>query len=162
MSHEIVFIQVHGRPGIIEAKLAEVATLGALHKALADAGIDIDAETFIFIDEMAEPLRGDHHHPVDCKQGSRVHVTRCRHIKTTVHFLDKTREHEFPPGVRVRGVKAWAVHAFGLNPKDGAEHVLQICKSTARPVPDTPLHELVEGHGCALCFDLVPEKRVEG
>ena len=75
MFHEIVFIQVHGRPGIIEAKLAEVITLGALHKALAAAGIEIDAETFIFIDETTEPLHGEHHHPVHCKHGSRLHVS---------------------------------------------------------------------------------------
>jgi hypothetical protein len=24
------------------------------------------------------------------------------------------------------------------------------------------LHQLVHGHACELCFDLVPEKRVEG
>ena len=42
------------------------------------------------------------------------------------------------------------------------EEVLQICKSTKRPAADTPLHELVERRACSLCFDLVPEKRVEG
>jgi hypothetical protein len=54
------------------------------------------------------------------------------------------------------------VHKFGLNPKDAAEHVLQLCGSTKRPVTDTPLNELLAKHECALCFDLIPEKRVEG
>jgi hypothetical protein len=49
-----------------------------------------------------------------------------------------------------------------LSPKDAAEHVLQLCNSTERPPSDTPLHQLVQGHACELCFDLVPEKRVEG
>ena len=40
-------------------------------------------------------------------------------------------------------MKAWAAHTFKLSPKDAAEHVLQICKSTKRPAADTPLHELV-------------------
>jgi hypothetical protein len=40
--------------------------------------------------------------------------------------------------------------------------VLQICNSADRPPSDTPLHQLVHGHDCSLCFDLVPEKRVEG
>ena len=89
-------------------------------------------------------------------------MTRCRRIKTTVHFLDKTAEHEFAPGARVRAVKEWAVQTFKQSPKDAAEHVLQLCHSTERPSSDTPLHQLVQGHACDLCFDLVPEKRVEG
>jgi len=163
MSKPIIFIQVHGRPGILEAELSETATLGDLHDALTALGIEIDAETFIFIDEAEQHQHGDRHQPVaNLKHGSRVHVSRCKRIKTTVHFLDKTAEHEFPPGARVRTVKEWAVHTFKMTSKDAAEHVLQICSSTKRPASDTPLHELVEGHNCALCFDLVPEKRVEG
>jgi hypothetical protein len=163
MSKPIIFIQVHGRPGILEAELSETATLGELHDALASHGVEIDAETFIFIDEGENHQHGDRQHPVHgVKHGSRIHVSRCKRIKTAVHFLDKTAEHEFAPGVRVRAVKEWAVHTFKMNPKDAAEHVLQICNSTKRPPSDTPLHELVDGHGCALCFDFVPEKRVEG
>jgi hypothetical protein len=163
MSKPIIFIQVHGRPGILDAELSEAPTLGELHDVLAAAGIQIDAETFIFIDEAEHHQHGDRHQPADgIKHGSRIHVSRCKRIKSTVHFLDKTAEHEFAPGTRVRAVKEWAVRTFKLNPRDAAEHVLQICKSTKRPYSDTPLHELVEGHECALCFDLVPEKRVEG
>jgi hypothetical protein len=58
-------------------------------------------------------------------------------------------------------VKAWAVREFHLDHKDAAEHVLQLCESAERPSGDTPLHTLLHG-GCALCFNLVPEKRVEG
>jgi hypothetical protein len=163
MSRQLIFIQVHGRPGILEGELSEAATLGELHSALAAAGIEIDAETFIFIDEAEEHLHGEHDHPVPgLKHGCRVHVGRCKRIRTSVHFLEKTAEHEFAPGVRVRAVKEWAVDTFRMNPKDAAEHVLQVHKSTKRPSPDTPLHELVEGHACVLCFDLIPEKRVEG
>jgi hypothetical protein len=163
MSKSAIFIQIHGRPGILEAELSEAATLGELHDALALLGIVIDAETFIFIDEGEDHQHAERHHPVPgIKHGCRIHVSRCKRIKTTVHFLDKTAEHEFAPGVRVRAVKEWAVHTFKMNPKDAAEHVLQICNSQKRPASDTPLHELVEGHGCALCFDFVPEKRVEG
>jgi hypothetical protein len=163
MSKPIIFVQVHGRPGILEAALSDAATLGELHDVLAAAGIEVDAGTFIFIDEAEHHQHGERHQPVGgIKHGSRVHVSRCKRIKTTVHFLDKTAEHEFPPGARVRAVKEWAVRTYKMNPKDAAEHVLQICNSTKRPPSDTPLHELVEGHACALCFDLVPEKRVEG
>ncbi len=163
MKQNIIFIQVHERPGVIEAQVVEAATLGDLRKAIEAAGVLLDAELHIFLDEAEEPLLGDHGQPIHgLRHGSRVHLSRCKRIKTTVHYLERTSEHEFAPGARVRAVKAWAAHTFKLSPKDAAEHVLQICKSTQRPAADTPLHELVSGHHCALCFDFVPEKRVEG
>ena len=163
MSKPIIFIQVHGRPGIAEAELAEAATLGDLQDALTAAGVVLDAETFIFVDESDRNEEGARDRHVEgIKHGCRIHVSRCKRIKTTVHYLDQTAEREFAPGARVRRVKEWAVHTFHLTPKDAAEHVLQICNSTKRPASDTPLHELVENHKCSVCFDLVPEKRVEG
>jgi hypothetical protein len=163
MSKPIIFIQVQGRPGILEAEVPEAATLGELHEALAAVGAPVDAGTFVFIDESENHEQGEHGQRVErLKRGSRVHLSHCRRIKTTVHYLDKTAERDFPPGARVRAVKDWAVRTFTLSPKDAAEHVLQICNSMKRPSSDTPLHELVQGLGCALCFDLVPEKRVEG
>jgi hypothetical protein len=163
MSKISVFIQAHGRPGILEAELSQTATLGELHDALTALGITIDGETFIFIDDAEEQAQGPRHEPLPgLKHGCRIHVSHCRRIKTTANFLNKTAEREFPPGARVRAVKEWAVHKFEMNSKDAAEHVLQVCNSTERPVSDTPLHQLVHGHGCAVCFDLVPEKRVEG
>lgn len=163
MSKPIIFIQVHGRPGILEAELSEAATLGELQDALRGVGVALDADTFIFIDESEHHEEGERSRRVEAiKHGARVHVCRCKRIKTTVHFLNQSAEREFQPGARVRRVKEWAVHTFHLSPKDAAEHVLQICNSTKRPTSDTPLHELVEGHKCAVCFDLVPEKRVEG
>ena len=163
MPKPTIFIQVHGRPGILEAELSEAVTLGELQEALKAAGVPLDADTFIFVDESEQHEEGERGRRVErIKHGARVHVCRCRRIKTTVHFLNQTAEHEFAPGARVRRVKEWAAHTFHLSPKDAAEHVLQLCNSTKRPPSDTPLHELVEGHKCAVCFDLVPEKRVEG
>ncbi len=175
MSKITVFVQVHGRPGVLEAELPAATTVGNLHDALAAAGVQLDPETFIFIDEAEDHIGGERNDPIHgLKHGCRVHVCRCKHIKTTVHYLEKTAERDFSPGARVRKVKDWAVHRFELNPKDAAEHVLQLCNSTERPSSDTPLHQLLagqdhhgghdhhHGHGCSLCFDLVPDKRVEG
>ena len=159
----IVFIQVHGREGLIEAQLPEDATRHHLHGILAEVGVEIDDETFIFIDEDEEPLEREHHKPLPkVKRGCRIHVSKCRKIKVTVHYLEHTAEHTFAPGARVRKVKAWAVKEFKLDHHDAAEHVLQLCNSTDRPATDTPLHELTKAPVCSVCFDLVPEKRVEG
>ncbi len=163
MSNVLIFIQAYDQPDILEAEISAVATVGELHDALEVLGVTVDAETFIFVDEAEEHEHKERHEPLrHVRHGSRVHVGRCKRIATTVNFLDKSEAREFPPGARVRAVKEWAVHTFDLNPKDAAEHVLQLCNSPDRPTTDTPLHQLVHGHHCALCFDLVPEKRVEG
>lgn len=174
MSKIIVFVQVHGQGGVLEAELSDGATLRELRATLKAAGIDLVPESFIFIDESEEHVCGEEDSRVGgLRHGCRIHICRCKHITTTVHYLEKSVEREFPPGARVRVVKNWAIRSFDLNSKDAAEHVLQICKSADRPSTDTPLHQLLmdcsnnhedQGHGrhCALCFDLVPDKRVEG
>jgi hypothetical protein len=162
MSELILFVQVQGDTRIIEVTVPENITESDLHEALSRAGLSVGPELFVFIDEEEEDVSREKNCPSSVRHGSRVHVARCRRIKTTVHFLDKTIEREFSPGARVRSVKKWATREFHLDHKDAAEHVLQVCKSTERPASDTPLHALVKGHDCAVCFDFVPEKRVEG
>jgi hypothetical protein len=159
-----LFIQAHGHPGILEVKIPDTATVGEFRNVLAASGITLDDETFVFIEDAEHHITGGHDERLDgLKHGCRVHVCRCRHVKVTINFLEKTAERTFPPGARVRSVKEWAVHKFEMDPKDAAEHVLQICKSKERPSSDTRLNQLLHGHhGCALCFDLVPDKRVEG
>ena len=163
MTLSTLFVQVQGDARIIEVAMAENVTESELHDALSRAGVPAGPELFVFIDEAEEHIPTEGDRPVSgVKHGARVHVARCRRIKTTVHYLEKTIERRFPPGARVRSVKTWAAHEFHLDHKDAAEHVLQICNSKERPASDTPLCTLVDGHDCAVCFDLVPEKRVEG
>jgi hypothetical protein len=163
MNKAVVFIQVQGKPGIVDAEIAVPAVLNDIHEALKGLGIEFDEESEIFIDESDEAESRHKHGAIEhLKHGSRIHVTRCKKIKVTVHFLDKTIEQPFPPGARVRSVKKWAVHAFHINPTDAGEHILQLCGTTKQPPTDTPLAELVHDRGCDVCFDFVPEKRVEG
>jgi hypothetical protein len=158
-----LFAQVHEKAGIVEIDVAEGVTERALHDRLIAAGVALVAEALVFVDECEEPLDRRAETPVkNLRHGSCVHVSRCRRIATTVHFTEKTIERSFPPGARVHAVKAWAAHEFHLDHKDAAEHVLQLCNSTTRPPSDTPLHALTTCQTCAVCFDLVPEKRVEG
>ncbi len=160
MSKLIVFVQVQGTPGLTEVELEE-ATREGLDAALAVKGLRGEDGDSVFLDEDEEPLK-DEGKIEGLKAGSRVHVARCRKIKVTVHFLEKTAEKSFGPGVRVRRVKAWATRQFKLEEQDAVEHVMQLCNSTERPKTDTPLHELTDGKTCSVCFDLVPEIRVEG
>jgi hypothetical protein len=159
----IVFVQIHGRNDLIEAELPHSATHEHLHGLIAALGVELDQDTFIFLDEEDEPLVHKHHeHLPPIKRGCRIHISKCRKIKVTIHYLEKTEERTFSPGARVKKVKAWAIEKFKLNHHDAAEHVLQLCSSTSRPTTDTPLHELTRASVCSVCFDIVPEKRVEG
>ncbi|MGE3637365.1 MAG: hypothetical protein AB7G28_02320 [Pirellulales bacterium] len=163
MSQTVIFVDVHGIPGILETPIPPDSTLKHLYEALAILGVQVEADTLIFLDEAEDPLGRDLKQILaGLKHGSRVHVGPCRRVKTTVHYLSKTADHAFPPGTRLRRVKAWAARHFRLDDKDAAEHILQLCHSTERPSSDTPLSQLVGCHGCDVCFDLVPEKRVEG
>lgn len=163
MSKNIVFIQIHGKSEIHETELPIDPTVGDLHDALAKLGVTLDADTVVFIDEHDDHDHGERKAPLKrIKRGSRIHVSRCRRIKTTIHYLERTIEHPFSPGTRVRTIKAWVVEKLKIDEKDAGEHVLRICNSTREPSTDTPLHELTEQGQCSVCFDFVPVKRVEG
>jgi hypothetical protein len=160
MSKITVFLQQHGSAEVEEMEIALSATLVEL---LAAKGKGFREEALIFVDEGEEPV--DNELLVEhsgAKQGSRVHVSHCRHVEVTVHYQENTETHRFAPGVKVHRAKHWAVHKFKLAETDGAEHVLQLCGGSERPAGNTPLHTLLKHSSCALCFDLVPEKRVEG
>lgn len=163
MSKIAVFIQVQDKAGITETELPESASLQDIFDALKQAGVDIDEDMVVFVDDAEAHEERECKHPVKgLKRGCRIHVTRCHRVEVTVNFLEKTIDRVFPPGARVRAVKQWAVRELKLNPTDAGEHVLQLCGTTRQPATDTPLAELVEGCKCGVCFDLVPEKRVEG
>ena len=163
MTNQAIFIQVQGKAGVTEAKLPLAAKLEDLIETLKSNGVAIEGNTFVALDEDECFDRGDQRKPIkDLKPGTRIHVTRCRRIATTVHYLEKAAQRDFPPGTRLRTVKAWVVREFKIEPKDAGEHVLRVCNSTTTPSTDTPLHELVGPSECSVCFDLVPDKRVEG
>jgi hypothetical protein len=163
MSKTIIFIQAEGKPGVTEAEIMIPATVRDLHEAFKTHGIDFDKEFEAFVDESDSLVPHDAKATVeDLKHGSRVHVTRCKKIKVTVHYMHRTIDRTFAPGTRVRTVKQWAVRELKLNPTDAGEHVLQLCNTTTQPPTDAALAELVNGQSCDVCFDLVPEKRIEG
>lgn len=164
MSDIIVIVHEHGRADPrAELALAAEFAVGDLHDALAAAGLSVDTETLVFIDEDEAPLPRERHHRVHhLRHGSRVHVGRDREILVGVNFQARTIEKRFGPGTRVAKVKKWAVHELGMTATDATEHVLQVHGATTKPAPDTPIHEIVRHHGHRVVFDLVPEKRVEG
>jgi hypothetical protein len=162
MSECVLFVQAQGDSRVVEVVVPEKVSESALLARLKEIGMLGAPDLLVFVDEAEDQVRGESDRPIEgVRDGARVHITSCRRIRVTVHYLEKTVERDFAPGTRVRNVKAWAVREFHLDHKDAAEHVLQICESAERPSGDTPLHTLLHGV-CVLCFNLVPEKRVEG
>lgn len=93
----------------------------------------------------------------------RLHEGRCQRVSVSVTFNGVTKSRDFPPVTRVSHVHQWATHnAFDMSPRDAAEHVLELVGSDDRPDADTQIGTLTSGTLCAVAFDLVPFKRVEG
>ena len=163
MSKTTIFIQAKGKLGVTEAEITIPATVRDLHEAIKTHRIDFDKELEAFVDEADNPVPHDAKATVEAlRHGSRVHVTHCKKINVTVHYMHRAIDRAFAPGTRVRTIKQWAVRELKLHPTDAGEHVLQLCNSTTQPPTDSALAELVSGQSCDICFDLVPEKRVEG
>lgn len=161
MSQVTVFVHIHGKNALHEAHLKLPLDGRSLRESLEKAGIDFSADSLIFLDEDDDPTDLTARLQ-ELKAGTRVHISTCRRVQVTVNFLDKTITNQFPPGTRVKRVKEWAAKSLEVRPTDAAEHVLQLCGSQTRPAADTPLNELTDRCGCSVCFEFVPDKRVEG
>lgn len=100
MTKIIVFVQGEGAEELVEAELAE-ATFDGLRDALAKLGIETNDKVFLFLDEAEEPLKDKGKNAVPgLKPGSRIHVSRCRNIAVTVHYLPCDRR-------AIEGHDAW-------------------------------------------------------
>lgn len=93
----------------------------------------------------------------------RLHQGRCQRVSVNITFNGVTKSRNFPPVTRVGHVHKWATHnAFEMSPRDAAEHVLELDGGDERPDADAQIGTLTDGTVCAVAFDLVPFKRVEG
>jgi len=164
MDKALAFFQVQDKPGIIEVQLPAESTVGDIIDAIATHGITAAPDSLLFVDEDEYGYELDDRKKKvkGIKRGCRLHLSRCRKIAVSVNFLERTIDHKYAPGARIRKVKAWSVEKLKLDPKDAGEHVLRICGTALEPATDTPLHELANARECSVCFDLVPVKRVEG
>lgn len=148
--------------GDVEGQLSVGEALAALGaKSIGDGQL-------VFTEGRDGPV--DLHTPVQAlvpgKDGAavvRLHQGRCQRVTVNVTFNGVTQSRDFPPVTRVAHVHQWATRtAFDMSPRDAAEHVLELVGGDERPDPDTQIGTLTSGTLCAVAFDLVPFKRVEG
>jgi hypothetical protein len=165
-----IFIQGAYVPEILVATAAPVDTVAGVLAGL-DRPIQIREETLVFVEDMHGPLDPETSIeellPLRFDEEAivvplRLHVTKCRHVAVSVRFNGESENRRFAPGSTIGRVHHWAARrAFGLSPRDAAEHVLQITGTDKRPDRDVHIGTLT-GDTCAVEFDLVPRKRVEG
>ncbi len=165
-----IFVQGHGLsditvlPGKPDDTIASV--LSKLNQAEAkeesllvfvqDTPCAVDRD--VLVEELL-PLTADD----DSLRSLCLHITRCHTVETVIRFNGEDQRRHFPPGAIVERVRRWAAsRAFGLSSRDAVEHVLQIQGTTTRPDRDIHVGTLTDGKTCAVAFDLVPTKRVEG
>jgi len=164
-----IVLQCEGAAEVLVSDVEGELTVGEALAALGAKDVGQGGQ-WVFAEDCDGPV--DLHTPVQalvpCKSdGSaapvRMHQGRCQRVTVNVIFNGVTKSRDFPPVTRVAHVHQWATHnAFDMSPRDAAEHVLELVGSDDRPDPDTQIGTLTSGALCAVAFDLVPFKRVEG
>jgi hypothetical protein len=158
-----IFYQGEGITALEHIEIAENEPFGSLRVAIAEKH-GLGGNAVLFIEDEADPI-GDDVLIVSKagRAGVKAHLHRCREVKATVHFKDKSVHHSFAPGTTVARVKHWAaVRKFGMTDEEASHHHLQIAGTTVQPDPGTHIGTLVTAGKCAVAFDLVSTPRVNG
>lgn len=153
----IIFVAVEAQ-AVDRFELGDQAVVADLLIALKERGAEI-AELAIFKEDQEEPL--EPHHPLHGDGHPVFHAHRCRKVDVTVHYKTESFRHSFAPAATVAKLTAWAVKRAGLGKEEAEEHVLQVHGSRIQPPPNAHLGSVVT-HGCAVAFDLVRKKLVQG
>ena len=118
----------------------------------------------LFLEDEDEPV--DERALVGTKAGRsglKVHVHRCREVKVTVNFKEKSVHDKVRPAKTVGKIKHWAaVRKLGMSEEEASHHHLQLADTTEQPDTGTHVGALVTKGTCAVEFDLVPTPRVNG
>lgn len=162
-----LFIQGEGIKGIVLIEVLPTNTISELLKRVKDDGIinnDFENLMVYLEDEDQHIDSGKCLEETGVHHRKHVHIHRCQHIEVTVNFNGQEKTISFAPSATIKRIWKWSTgpHCFDLAEVDASEHALQICGTNNRPDEDTHIGSLVTCPDCAISFDLVPKKRVEG
>jgi hypothetical protein len=87
---------------------------------------------------------------------------RCRHVKVGINYQHAVAEHPFRPHTRISRVLHWALGHFGLSDADARGLFLRVCDSEVPTRPAQHLGEFVHSPACKICFDLLPDPKING
>lgn len=158
-----IFYQGEQISGVEHLELPGAETIGEIKKAIVTKH-NCDPSSLLYVEDGDEPVSDDMRLDQLHRSGTlKVHVHRCRKVKVSVRFNDKTVVDDFPPSATVARVKKWAAEKkFGMTAEEAGEHVLQIAGTQDRPAPGAHIGTLTGATPCKVEFDLVPDERVNG
>jgi len=122
-------IYLHGA-GTTEEKIIHVpedATVRDVLEAARKAGVSVDADTFLIVEDADDELPSDarlRDHGV--KHKHHLHCHRCRKVEVSVTFNGQVKSRKFAPGRKVKRVLKWAVEAFNLTGVDAENKELRL------------------------------------
>lgn len=158
-----IFYQGEGIAALEHLEIDADATFGSVRAEIAKKH-GLGADTCLFIEDDGDPVDDDVKVTTKVgRAGVKAHVHRCREIKVTVYFKNKSVHDKFAPGTTVTKVKHWAaIRKFGMSEEDASHHHLQLAGTTTQPDPGTHIGTLVTSGKCAVEFDLVSTPKVNG
>ena len=158
-----IYYQGEGSRALEHTQIADTATFGAIKAHVTKAHPHLN-DCLLFIEGEETPV--DEHASVSSKakkSSLKIHISRCRKVRVTVHFKDKSVHDDFAPGITIAHVKTWAaVRKLGMSEEDASHHHLQINGTTDQPDPGVHVGSLVQFTTCSVTFDLVATPRVNG
>lgn len=162
MKNTDIFYQGEGIEALEHIEVDADLSFGDLLAMLAKKHGLADAK--LFFEDEEQPV--DERERIAAKAGRagiKVHIHRCREVKVTVNFKDKSVRDKVVPGTTVGKVKHWAaIKKFGMTQDEASNHHLQLAGTTRQPDPGTHVGTLVTAGTCSVEFDLVPTPRVNG
>ncbi len=158
-----IFYQGEGVSTIEHVELDEKLTFAKLKQQLKTKH-GFCNETLLFLEDADGPVdEATHINDHAIKSVLKVHFSRRRKVTVKVSFNGETVERRFAPSATLTRIKRWATkRKFHMSEEDASEHVLQIEGNHTRPPVNTHVGCLVTGPHARVCFDLVPDERVNG
>ena len=174
---QTVDLIVHREGGV--PQLVQARSDSRLKDALDQGAIGTDPALHVFVGESTVALAElpevengeDAHSPANMEQTlnalgihgtGHIHCHRCLRVRVTVNYQNRSAHHRFSPAATIATTTRWARNKFHLDDIDADKLVLQICNSSDRPRGSQHLGDLVHAPACEICFDLVPELKIEG
>lgn len=149
-----------------------------LAQVLEDIGLVSDDEWHVFVGEPTDLIEtspgeeGESSHAAvdlaiparDAGQGGfgHVHCHRCRRIRVTVQYRSKHHRWHASPATTIETLLEWAKRVFGLVGSDAEGLALRLCGEHANLSGLEHVGELTRPPECSLCFDLVPDPKMQG
>ena len=158
-----VFYQCESVDNIERIEVDADITLGVVRETLVEKH-GLTTEFRLFFEDGDEPA--DEEVLVSefvTAVGLKLHLSRCRKVKTLVHYGGQTAEREFAPGVTIDTVRRWAAESeFGIPKVDASELKLQLVNTDNRPSANRHVGAFAKCPDCAVEFDLVTDERIQG